>query len=340
MPWLKAGDNAATHPRVLRVATLGAEPGLTNEVFGFVFRCALQSAGHLTDYVVDAGTAWMLGGPRTQVLLDAAIKVGLLTPTTVPGVEDCPGYRIIEDPEFIHIRLKAEVEWERQQRSDTSNPMLTVPVRLRDGDACRYCGKIVQWAARKGARAGTYDHREAGKPARVDTFVVSCGGCNSGRGNDPAADDRYPLRPIPTNPYYSARTAEFLQRHGYPVVVNIDPDRLGDQPSAPATPPPAGPRPRRPPRPSSMSHLQILLPRAGAGRVLGRVGSVMGRYGTKVGTTDARTEMRTLAILLAEPVDQTAADAPHEGDHDEDHRPEVPDVRRPVQGLVSVPLLL
>lgn len=242
MPWLKAGDNAATHPRVLRVATLGNEPGLTNEVFGFVFRCALQSAGHLTDYVVDAGTAWMIGGPRTQVLLDAAVKVGLLTPTNVPGVEDCPGYRIIEDPEFIHIRLKAEVEWERQQRSDTSNPMLTVPVRLRDGDACRYCGKIVQWAARKGARAGTYDHREPGKPARVDTFVVSCGGCNSGRGNDPAADDRYPLRPIPTNPYYSARTAEFLQRHGHPVVVNIDPDRLGDQPSAPATPPPAGPR--------------------------------------------------------------------------------------------------
>ena len=40
---------------------------------------------------------------------------------------------------------------------------IIVPVRWRDGDACRYCGKVVNWADRKGGKGGTYDHRMPGQ---------------------------------------------------------------------------------------------------------------------------------------------------------------------------------
>lgn len=236
MPWLRAGDNAATHPVVLRPAAHG---GNTNEVFGFVLRCALQSAGHTTDYIVDQGTAALIGGDRTTELVRIAVKAGYLTPCRHDGLK---AWRLIEDPDFIHMRLKAEITWEAQQRADSANTALTAPVRHRDGDACRYCGVIVYWSARKGGRRGSYDHRVPGKAATVDTLVVACGSCNSGRRDDPIADDRYPLRPVPITPYYSAYTAKFLASQGIQVEPTDAqrPDHMSD--TAPATQQPAEPR--------------------------------------------------------------------------------------------------
>jgi hypothetical protein len=198
---------------VLKVAAFGGD---INEVFGFVFRCALQSAGHTTDYVIDPGTAWMIGGPRTEELLELAVKAGYLLELTVDGIT---AFKLIEDPEFLHMKLRSEIDWEKQQRADNSNPLLTVPVRKRDGDACRYCLKICNWTpgARKGKLAGTYEHREPGKPATVKTMVVACGACNPSRRDDPDADERLPLQPPPVKPYYSQATAAFLARHGVTV---------------------------------------------------------------------------------------------------------------------------
>jgi hypothetical protein len=42
MPRLKVGDKAATHPIVMRADGAGFRQ--LNELFGFVVRCALQSA--------------------------------------------------------------------------------------------------------------------------------------------------------------------------------------------------------------------------------------------------------------------------------------------------------
>lgn len=234
MPWLKTGDNAATHPIVMRVVALVRSltdhvlerDVAVNEVFGFVMRCALQSAGHTTDYVIDEGTAWMLGGPRTERLLELARKAGYVQRVKVAGV---PAWQLVDDPEFIHMRLKAEIDWERQQREDSANPALTVPVRLRDGDACRYCRCVVSWKARKGGRRGTYDHRVPGQAATVDTLVIACGACNAGRRDREDADDRYPLQPVPLQPLYSAATAAWLATHGHQVPACED-LRPGSQP--------------------------------------------------------------------------------------------------------------
>lgn len=208
MPWLKSGDNAATYPPLLSVlATEGADERLLNEVAGFVWRCASQSAGHLTDGIIDLGTASLMGGSRARFLLDVAQLVGLIDPVRVGGRE---AWRIVQDEEFLHIRDKEAVMWERQRDRDRKNPELTSAVRRRDGDACRYCGCVVNFLDRKGPRGGTYDHYEPGQPASIETYVIACRSHNSSM----REGDRLPLLDPPTTPYYSTKTLEFLEAHG------------------------------------------------------------------------------------------------------------------------------
>lgn len=245
MPWLRAGDNAATHPIVLRVwgfvrAVTGRVPErdvAVNEVFGFVMRCALQSAGHTTDYVIDEGTALMIAGGRTERLLELAKKAGYLKPAKRAGQRV---WLLIDEPDFIHMITKAERDWNAQQRADAANPQLIVPVRLRDGDACRYCGMVVNWRDRRGGRGGTYDHREPATAATAETLVVACKSCNSGRRDRADADERYPLRPAPADPYYSQTTAEFLAGHGHTVTPTADQRPASQADTATPRPPTQG----------------------------------------------------------------------------------------------------
>lgn len=232
MPWLRIGDTAANHPIALAVLEASdADDRLLNEVFGFVTRCALQSTAHLTDYVISRGTAIQIGGiSRVWALLDAAIDAGYLAPTKVE-VEGITrdAYKLLDDPDFIHMRTREEIEWERQRKTDNSNPALIVPVRLRDGDACRYCGLVVDFrpGQRKGRIAGTYDHREPGQAATIETYVVCCRACNAARGDSPNADAALPLLPEPTRPYYSAHTIEWIRTNEWAKRNGIKPPRKG-----------------------------------------------------------------------------------------------------------------
>ncbi|WP_130011987.1 HNH endonuclease [Serinicoccus sediminis] len=209
MPWLRSGDNAGTNPLLLTVAALdGADERLLNEVSGWLWRCATQSAGHTTDGRIDAGTAALMAGPsRLPVILRAAIDAGLITP--VEGARP-PQWQIVEDPAFLHIRSKESIEFEQQRDRDRKNPDLTAPVRLRDGDACRYCGNVVNFSARTGGRSGTYDHTDPGTAATVDTYVVCCRSCN-GRMKD---GQRLPLLSPPSRPYFAKKTLEWLHAQG------------------------------------------------------------------------------------------------------------------------------
>ncbi len=222
MPWTRTGDNAATYPKLMSVMGQGgADERTVNEVAGWLFRCAFQSAAHMTDYVIDVGTAFMLGGSRTQDLVALATKAGLIVPTTVDGVQ---GFKLIEDPEFIHIRLRKDVEWERQQRKDTRDPRLRAPVLHRDGDNCRWCGVGVQWRGQTTNRTGTLDHLEPGQAGTVATMVVACKGCNGARQDNPQWDDDHKLWPAPGQPgarlpipNYGTHTVKYLAQHGYAV---------------------------------------------------------------------------------------------------------------------------
>lgn len=215
MAWLKAGDTGAMNERVLNVAALsGADERSVNEVFGFVMRLYLQAAQQETDYVVSMGTAMVLS-TRYELLLEQAQRTGLVSLDEVDGLRVV---RLVQEEDFMHVRSREEIEWERQRKADIGKPELTVPVRLRDGDACRYCGTVVSFGMRRGNRAGTYDHRRPGKPAATEAdLVVACRGCNSGRREaEGRRDDLFPLLPPPPEGqvYYSKSTLGWFEGFG------------------------------------------------------------------------------------------------------------------------------
>lgn len=237
MPWLRLGDTSAFHPTLMNVVEVDYfDDRLVNELFGFLARCATQSAGFMTDYVVSKGTATSIAGAsRVNTLLDAAVRAGVMEPVVVDGRRV---FKIVEDDEFIHMRLKEEVEWDRQRKADNGNPELVIPVRLRDGDACRYCGRVVKWSDKKAGIGGTYDHREPGVAGTIETMVVACRKCNSSRRNDPLADKRLPLLPAPPKPYYSTSTVDWVNSHDWSRAhgITITKDRRKDVPPGTTAP--------------------------------------------------------------------------------------------------------
>lgn len=220
MAWARFGDTSANHPTVLAVLEHDdADDRIVNELFGFVARCSTQSAAHLTDYVINRGTAIALAGSmaRADALLGMAVWAGYMTKEkrALDGREQTV-YLIKDDPEFIHLRLREEIEWERQRKRDISNPELTTPARLRDGDGCRYCGRAVSWGNNRNGLGATYDHRHPGMAARSpEDLVVSCRACNAGRGNNPDADLNYPLLPPPTRARFTVSTVRWLKEQDY-----------------------------------------------------------------------------------------------------------------------------
>lgn len=214
MAWVRMTDTCAFHPTVLEVLEHPeADERSVDEVLGFMVRLATQSAAHYTDYVIAWSTA-------VTTATSAARAERLLLQAQFAGygelqVDDTTGRRrfvMAADPEFIHLKTADEAAWERQRKADNGNPSITVPVRRRDGDACRYCGNVVNWSARRGGTRGTYDHRPPGQPGSAETSVVACWSCNAARGADPVeiADQRRPLMDPPTTPYYHSGTREWL----------------------------------------------------------------------------------------------------------------------------------
>lgn len=225
MPWVRIGDTSAGHPITLApLEWIDCDDRLVNELFGFVMRCAAQAGAHVTDYVVSRGTAVLMAGmSRVDILLSVAVFAGYMTEIVLD--DGRVAYKLVDtDHDFLHLRLKEEIDWERQQKQDNSNPALIIPVRLRDGDACRWCGNVVNWTARNGGRNGTYDHLEPGnKQTTVQTVVVSCGSCNAARGNGNNIAGNRTLLPEPTDPYFSKYTVDWIKNHRWAQNNRIDP---------------------------------------------------------------------------------------------------------------------
>lgn len=246
MSWTRKGDNARSHPVMQRAATLGDER-TPLEFFGFLAMAYEYSGEHTTDYVVPLAALWSFcGGDRAYAerLLDIAQRVKVAA--AVQDEEGFPAFQFMEDPEFFHIITRAQKEWKLQQRNDTRDTGLTSRVRLRDGDACRWCGKLVMFGNTRGHNGGAYsradligeiDHLKR-TPATPETLVVACLECNRSRGNPEAASADWSLRPPPSRPYYSSRTAEFLTSNGFPTKPS-DPaaTRLSADTAHPATRP-------------------------------------------------------------------------------------------------------
>jgi 5-methylcytosine-specific restriction endonuclease McrA len=254
MSWLRVGDTFATDPRVLELGSPKDER-LLNEAVGFVVRCAAQSAGHKQDAFVSDATAVLVGGPRTKVLVKVVHRAGIFAERGERAGK--PGWQLLNEPELLHIRLQAGVDWEAQHRALLRDPDIFLPVRLRDGDACRYCARIVIWKDGKSGRGGTLDHILPDG----DDLVVACKSCNSKKQDRSFADAGLTLLPPPVDPYYGQHTLSVFTHHGItdprpgsqpdPAFFDRDPAASRTPPSDPARPDPA----TRPAASSSPKHV-------------------------------------------------------------------------------------
>ena len=220
MPWLRVGDTAASHPVVLRALELPqADERLKMELFGFAALAASMSASHKSDYIVELGTIRAIAGfARAEELIKAAIACGYFEEISKGGNT---AYKLLDDPELFHMRLKEEIDWENRRKNDNRNKSIIVPVRLRDGDACRWCGKVVYWGDQKSARGGTYDHLHPSKGAeKPSDMVVACRSCNSSRKDN--KDWNGTLLAVPKKPYYGRKTVDFLAEND--ITVSLSPE--------------------------------------------------------------------------------------------------------------------
>lgn len=216
MAWQRIGDTAADDPRLLAVQTLpDADERTLNEVRGFILTLSGESAKYTTDYVLNMGQVVKAAGGfgRAEVLTGMCVRVGLLERVEIDGL---PGVRLVEDPDFIHLRKREELDRERQRKRDNSDPNLKWPVILRDGDYCRWCHREVHWTGKVSNRKATLDHLEPGRPGTVDTLVVACITCNSARQDDEDGSwgASHRLLPPPAKPYYGAWSRKMLAERG------------------------------------------------------------------------------------------------------------------------------
>ncbi len=249
MPWGRFGDASATYPAMMQIhGAPGTDERTLNEAYGFLWRIATQAGAHKTDYLVDAGTAHMMGGARAEYLLNLLVKVGVLTRAKRDGFKV---WSIVADPEFIHLRTRAELEAEARYRNELRDDGLRVALLLRDGDNCRWCGVFVLWAGKKGQQHAEPDHLlGTDVPGTVENMVIACRRCNRGRGADRDLwDSTHTLRPVPDRPQYGAHSARFLTKNGYPTQPHLRSDEDPAHHQAAADPAPTfGVRPAAPQR--------------------------------------------------------------------------------------------
>ena len=217
MPWLKVSDTAAQHRIVWRALEIpGASMQSMWSLFGQVLALAVEAAAFKTDYVVERGSILKFtGSPEAaDKFIADAMFCGYLT-DQVPLEDGRIAYRLVDDEDLFHMRLREEIDWENRRRNDTRNGALIVPIRARDGDACRWCGHVVYWGNQKGGRGATYDHLRPGVPAETpEDMVVACRSCNSSRKDN--AGWAVDLLPAPKTPYFSAKSAAWLTENGVP----------------------------------------------------------------------------------------------------------------------------
>ena len=226
MPWLKVSDTAAQHRIVWRALEIpGASMQSMWSLFGQVLALAVEAAAFKTDYVVERGSILKFTGTpdAAQKFIADATFCGYLT-GEVPLDDGRIAYRLVEDEDLFHMRLREEIDWENRRRNDTRNGALIVPIRARDGDACRWCGNVVYWGNQKGGRGATYDHLNPGVPAETpDDMVVACRSCNSSRKDN--AGWAVDLLPAPKTPYFSAKSAAWLTENGVPTKASAPSDK-------------------------------------------------------------------------------------------------------------------
>ncbi|MDO5619288.1 HNH endonuclease [Kocuria sp.] len=188
--------------------------GRAMELFGVMTRAMTFVAQHRGDYVLRRSKFQQAacGVPWWRELWALAVRAGW---GTLAELEDgAQAILLIQDKKLFHMRSAEEIAADNQHRNDTREPQITMAVRRRDGDQCRWCNRIVYWSDRRSDRGGTYDHLDGRQdgPATVDGLVVCCKKCNEERGDARDSWKRHLLAP-PVEPFYSKGTSALIEKH-------------------------------------------------------------------------------------------------------------------------------
>lgn len=214
MSWIRVGDTFNSAPEFMKAFELAVErddPRLVSEIKGWTIALFTFSAQQWTDYVVGYGALVdVVGLARAQQALQDLIAIGVLRDVSTDSERK---FKLVERESFVHIIKSTDKKMAAKRKRDQNKGTLQVPVLLRDGDQCRYCGIEVNWADRKNEEGGTFDHRAPEEETTPDNYVVCCRGCNQLRfelGTD--ADIDLPLLDAPDDPVYGKYILEKLSK--------------------------------------------------------------------------------------------------------------------------------
>jgi hypothetical protein len=182
MGWARIDDDFPNHPKVWRVGPDGVALFLE----GLCHAAKFLTDGKLTKEDVQR----MRMVKRPLVVAQKLVASGLWE-------VDGDGFVVHDYLEYNPTAedAKAKKQWEKRRREMYADPQLLAAVRARDGNACRYCGRVVNWSDRRGPRGGQFDHVQPRGPNSLENIVVACRECNCGKSGRTPEQAGYVLRP-------------------------------------------------------------------------------------------------------------------------------------------------
>lgn len=201
MTWIKLDDQFPDHPKVAQAGAL-AELLYVNAL---AYASRYLTDGFIPHAIVAKLVVWDFeGAPSNYDLAERLVAAGLWE--LVEG-----GYRIHDYLDYNPSREQvfAEREIARRRAAMNADPNLAKAVRARDGNRCRYCGRIVDWQNRKGQVGGTYDHvipTHKGGTESIDNIVVCCRSCNLKKGAHTPEEAGMMLLPPPSQNQVGIKT--------------------------------------------------------------------------------------------------------------------------------------
>ncbi len=165
MAWLRIDDRFRTHPKMHKAGLAGW--------LAFCGICYCRE--HLTDGIIPREAVQTLAPGLTTPYKHAAklVEIGLWH-------QHSEGFEVHDFLDWNPSKtdVAAGRDWETQRKGLYRDKDLTKLVRQRDGDACRYCGRAVNWADRRGSGGGQHDHIVPRGPSTLENVVVACRECN------------------------------------------------------------------------------------------------------------------------------------------------------------------
>lgn len=186
MGWVRIDDQAPRHHKLLRAGPDAA----------WLWVCSLAHCqSQLTDGFVSNAVLPMIGiagVAKARRLANTLVEVGLFD--IVDG-----GFQIHDylDWNDSAAQVRADKEWDKFRKALYADHELVEAIKKRDDNCCRYCGVRVNWADRRGARGGQFDHVIPRGPNTLDNLVVACRNCNCGKSGRTPQAARLQLRPVP-----------------------------------------------------------------------------------------------------------------------------------------------